>query len=208
LSRGSLRANLHDGMAHRRLSRSAALGCHRFMPLLIPIFSGRRDRQSASEFVHRLSCQRWHWLSESPRQIPVIVNSANHSFPGGEVPPQARSSAGDALPQRCGHRDPRRRAATALQRDRSFSVPSARSRPASRGIHRRLGERSADGQGILAFCNSPLMNSIEAYIQFEDGLISEDGRVSNEATRGFVQNYMSELHGFIARVYTVLLRNA
>jgi chromate reductase len=52
------------------------------------------------------------------------------------------------------------------------------------------------------------MNSIEAYIQFEDGLISEDGRVSNEATRGFVQNYMSELHGFIARVYTVLLRNA
>src|SRR6476620_11078974 len=29
-------------------------------------------------------------------------------------------------------------------------------------------------RSILAFCNSPLMNSIEAYIQFEDGLIRED----------------------------------
>jgi len=27
-------------------------------------------------------------------------------------------------------------------------------------------------RSILAFCNSPLMNSIEAYLQFEDGLIS------------------------------------
>ena len=52
------------------------------------------------------------------------------------------------------------------------------------------------------------MNSIEAYIQFEDGLISEDGRVSNESTRGFLQNYMAEFHGFIARVYTALPRNA
>ena len=30
-------------------------------------------------------------------------------------------------------------------------------------------------RSILAFCNSPLMNSVEAYIQFEDGLIGEDG---------------------------------
>jgi chromate reductase, NAD(P)H dehydrogenase (quinone) len=62
-------------------------------------------------------------------------------------------------------------------------------------------------RSILAFCNSPLMNSIEAYIQFEDGLISADGQVSNESTRSFLQNYMVEFHGFIARVYTVLPRN-
>jgi chromate reductase len=62
-------------------------------------------------------------------------------------------------------------------------------------------------RSILAFCNSPLMNSIEAYIQFEDGLISEDGHVSNETTREFLQNYMAEFHGFIARVYTVLPRS-
>ena len=30
-------------------------------------------------------------------------------------------------------------------------------------------------RSILAFCNSPLMNSVEAYIQFERGLITEDG---------------------------------
>jgi chromate reductase, NAD(P)H dehydrogenase (quinone) len=63
-------------------------------------------------------------------------------------------------------------------------------------------------RSILAFCNSPLMNSIEAYIQFEDGLISEDGQVSRESTRAFLQNFMAEFHIFIARVYTVLPRDA
>ena len=61
-------------------------------------------------------------------------------------------------------------------------------------------------RSILAFCNSPQMNSIEAYIQFERGLISEDGQVTNESTREFLRNYMAEFHGFIARVYTVLPR--
>jgi chromate reductase len=63
-------------------------------------------------------------------------------------------------------------------------------------------------RAILAFCNSPLMNSIEAYIQFEDGLISDDGQVSNPSTSKFLQNYMAEFHGFIERVYTVLPRRA
>jgi chromate reductase len=63
-------------------------------------------------------------------------------------------------------------------------------------------------RSILAFCNSPLMNSTEAYIQFEDGLISDDGHVSSVSTREFLQNYMAEFHGFISRVYTVLPRNS
>jgi chromate reductase, NAD(P)H dehydrogenase (quinone) len=63
-------------------------------------------------------------------------------------------------------------------------------------------------RSILAFCNSPMMNAIEAYIQFEDGLITEDGEVSDAATREFLQNYMAQFHGFIARVYTALPRNA
>lgn len=62
-------------------------------------------------------------------------------------------------------------------------------------------------RSILAFCNSPLMNSLEAYIQFEDGLITEDGHVSNDSTREFLQNYMVEFHGFVARVYTALPRH-
>src|SRR6187402_1345265 len=62
-------------------------------------------------------------------------------------------------------------------------------------------------RSILAFCNSPLMNSIEAYIQFEKGLITDDGEVTNESTRKFLQEFMTEFHGFIGRVYTALPRN-
>jgi chromate reductase len=63
-------------------------------------------------------------------------------------------------------------------------------------------------RSILSFCNSPQMNSPEAYIQFTPGLISDDGAVSDEATVDFLRNYMAELHGFISRVYTVLPRSA
>ena len=31
-------------------------------------------------------------------------------------------------------------------------------------------------RGVLCFCNSPLMNTVEAYIQFKDGLINDKGR--------------------------------
>ena len=61
-------------------------------------------------------------------------------------------------------------------------------------------------RSILAFCNSPLMNSIEAYIQFEKGLIDDDGKVTNASTEEFLRNFLTEFHGFITRVYTVLPR--
>jgi chromate reductase len=63
-------------------------------------------------------------------------------------------------------------------------------------------------RSILAFCNSPLMNSIEAYIQFEPGLITENGDITNPSTREFAQNFMTEFHGFISRVHTVLKHDA
>jgi chromate reductase len=50
------------------------------------------------------------------------------------------------------------------------------------------------------------MNSPEAYIQFEKGLITDDGEVTNATTGEFLRNYMSELHRFITRVYMVLPR--
>ena len=61
-------------------------------------------------------------------------------------------------------------------------------------------------RSILSFCNSPQMNSVEAYIHFERGLVTEDGQVTNPSTEEFLRNYMTEFHGFIARVYTVLPR--
>src|SRR5215813_10851077 len=63
-------------------------------------------------------------------------------------------------------------------------------------------------RGVLCFCNSPLMNQVEAYIQFKPGLITADGEVTDEATQEFLRNYMTELHAFIARVLTVLPRSA
>jgi chromate reductase, NAD(P)H dehydrogenase (quinone) len=62
-------------------------------------------------------------------------------------------------------------------------------------------------RSILAFCNSPQMNSVEAYIQFEPGLITEDGAVTNPMTEQFLRNYMTEFGAFIQRVYTALPRN-
>jgi chromate reductase len=62
-------------------------------------------------------------------------------------------------------------------------------------------------RSILAFCNSPQMNSIEAYIQFEPGLIEEDGRITRASLEEFLRNYMTEFHGFIGRVYTALPRS-
>ena len=63
-------------------------------------------------------------------------------------------------------------------------------------------------RSILAFCNSPLMNSVEAYVQFTTGLIGDDGQVSDPGTETFLRNYMTEFASFIARVYTALPRNA
>lgn len=61
-------------------------------------------------------------------------------------------------------------------------------------------------RSILAFCNSPLMNAVEAYIQFTPGLITDDGEVTDASAEKFLRSYMQEFHGFISRVYTVLPR--
>jgi chromate reductase, NAD(P)H dehydrogenase (quinone) len=58
----------------------------------------------------------------------------------------------------------------------------------------------------MAFCNSPLMNAIEAYIEFTPGLISDDGKVTVAATEDFLRNYMKEFGGFIQRVYQAIPR--
>lgn len=56
-------------------------------------------------------------------------------------------------------------------------------------------------KSIMSFCNSPMMNAIEAYIQFTPDLISDDGRVSEKSTEEFLRNYMLEFNDFIDRVH-------
>lgn len=71
-----------------------------------------------------------------------------------------------------------------------------------------IGTAIAQAQlrSVLCFCNAPLMNTVEAYIQFTPGLITEDGQVTNDSTAEFLRNYMAEFHTFIVRVYTALPR--
>ena len=59
-------------------------------------------------------------------------------------------------------------------------------------------------RSILAFCNSPLMNAIEAYIQFTPGLVADSGEVTDPTTEEFLRNYMHEYHAFIERVYAAI----
>lgn len=61
-------------------------------------------------------------------------------------------------------------------------------------------------RSVLSFCNSPQMNTLEAYIHFTPDLITEEGEVTNDSTREFLRNYMAEFHQFVARVYTALPR--
>ena len=61
-------------------------------------------------------------------------------------------------------------------------------------------------RGVLNYCNSPLMNIIEAYIHFTPGMITEDGDVTVERTEEFLRKYMIEFSGFIGRVYMALPR--
>ncbi len=63
-------------------------------------------------------------------------------------------------------------------------------------------------RGVLCFCNSPLMNQVEAYIHYKPELITAEGEVTDSNTAEFLRNYMSEFHAFVARVLTVLPRGA
>src|SRR5215203_1434102 len=63
-------------------------------------------------------------------------------------------------------------------------------------------------KSILSFCNSPMMNAIEAYIQFTPKLISDSGEVSVGSTQTFLRGYMNEFRDFIRRVLTVYPRSS
>lgn len=61
-------------------------------------------------------------------------------------------------------------------------------------------------RSILGFCNSPQFNAIEAYIEFSEGLVTDEGEVTVDSTREFLATFMREYHGFISRVYTAIPR--
>ncbi len=59
-------------------------------------------------------------------------------------------------------------------------------------------------RSVLAFCNSPLFNEIEAYITFKEGVFGQDGSVSDESTAEFLRSYLQAYRDFARRVMSVL----
>jgi hypothetical protein len=54
-------------------------------------------------------------------------------------------------------------------------------------LHSRSAVAQQNLRSVLCFCNSPLMNTLEAYVQFKPGLIAEDGTVTNDSTAEFLR---------------------
>lgn len=70
----------------------------------------------------------------------------------------------------------------------------------------KIGTAVAQQQlrSVLSFCNSPQMNAPEAYIQFNQALIDEDGNVGHESTREFLRKFMQDFSAFVAMVVPCL----
>ena len=56
----------------------------------------------------------------------------------------------------------------------------------------------------MSFCNAPQMNAPEAYIQFEPGLFTDSGEVTDTTTAQFLTDYMESFRMFIRRVMVAL----
>src|SRR3954454_19779702 len=58
-----------------------------------------------------------------------------------------------------------------------------------------VGQQSL--RNVLSFCNSPLMNAPEPYIQLTPGLVEDDGEVTDATTEEFLRDFMMAFHQFI-----------
>jgi chromate reductase len=63
-------------------------------------------------------------------------------------------------------------------------------------------------RAVLSFCNARQMTAPEAYIRFSPQLFPGDGTVTDDSTTEFLSNYMREFRDHVARVLTVLPRQA
>jgi NAD(P)H-dependent FMN reductase len=65
-----------------------------------------------------------------------------------------------------------------------------------------VGQQSL--RNVLSFCNSPLMEAPEAYIQFTPGLITDAGEVTDRGTELFLRGFVEAFDAFVARVLSAL----
>jgi chromate reductase len=87
--------------------------------------------------------------------------------------------------------------------DNSFTdKPSAVIGGSPGGIGTAVAQQSL--RSALSFCNSRQMTAPEAYIQVTDGLITDEGDVTNEGTAEFLRGFMESFLEHITRVLTVV----
>jgi chromate reductase len=65
-----------------------------------------------------------------------------------------------------------------------------------------------DLRAVLAFCNSPMFNRVEAYIQFNPEVFGDDGTVRDQAMKDILTTYMEGYADYIDLVYTAIPRDA
>ena len=58
-------------------------------------------------------------------------------------------------------------------------------------------------RSILSFVNSPELAQPEAYIEFTNGLIDDDGTITDESVRGFIQGWLDSFEDFVGKVTSV-----
>ncbi|HEU5049303.1 MAG TPA: NADPH-dependent FMN reductase [Gemmatimonadales bacterium] len=58
-------------------------------------------------------------------------------------------------------------------------------------------------RSILSFVRSPQLAHPEAYIQFTDGLITDEGHVTNESTAEFIRGWLLAFEDFVCKVLSV-----
>ena len=58
-------------------------------------------------------------------------------------------------------------------------------------------------RSILSFVNSPELAQPEAYIQYRDGLITDDGEVTDPTTAEFLRTWLGAFEVFIGKVCSV-----
>lgn len=80
--------------------------------------------------------------------------------------------------------------------------PSAIIGGSSGAIGTALAQQSL--RSALSFSNSRQMTAPEAYIQITEGLITDDGDVTNEGTADFLRGFMESFLEHVTRVLTVV----
>ncbi len=85
-------------------------------------------------------------------------------------------------------------------------IPAAVIGASPGAIGTAVGQQSL--RGVLSFCNARQMTAPEAYIRYTAEVFPGDGEVTDEPTRTFLAGFMTEFHDHVARVLTVLPRQA